>query len=78
MNMKTHVASTAMTMLLAIGAMTRPGLAQQTGDKGRERIGIYDSRAVAVAYAGSAFQEQKMKDLTAQLKKAKETGDAKE
>lgn len=38
-------------------------------------IGVYDSRAVAVAYAGSTFQVKKMKDLQAELKKAREAGD---
>lgn len=43
-----------------------------------ERIGIYDSRAIAVAYAGSAGQVKKMKELSARMKKAKETGDTNE
>lgn len=42
-----------------------------------ERIGIYDSRAVAVAYAGSSFQQAKMDDLVNQQKKAKTAGDKK-
>jgi hypothetical protein len=40
-----------------------------------ERIGVYDSRAIAVAYAGSAGQVKKKKALTAQLKQARDTGD---
>lgn len=36
---------------------------------------MYDSRAIAVAYAGSAFQQQKMKDLTARHQQAKAAGD---
>jgi len=40
-----------------------------------ERIGVYDSRAVAVAYAGSTWQVNRMKDLTAQLKTARAAGD---
>ena len=43
-----------------------------------ERIGIYDSRAVAVAYAGSSFQQAKMSDLVSQQKKAKAAGDKRE
>jgi hypothetical protein len=40
-----------------------------------ERIGIYDSRAVAVAYVGSTAQATKMKDLTTRLNKARHAGD---
>lgn len=41
----------------------------------RERIGTYDSRAVAVAYTGSTPQVQKMKELTAQMKQARAAAD---
>ena len=44
----------------------------------QEQIGIYDSRAVAVAYAGSRWQMEKMKAMTARLKKAREIGDTNE
>jgi hypothetical protein len=40
-----------------------------------ERIGVYDSRAVTVAYAGSAQQMKKMKALTTLMKKARDAGD---
>ena len=40
-----------------------------------ERIGVYDSRAIAVAYAGSAQQVKKMKALTTLMKKARDAGD---
>lgn len=43
-----------------------------------ERIGIYDSRAVAVAYAGSSFQQTKMSELVSRQKQAKAAGDKKE
>lgn len=76
--MRTHTTSVALTFLLALGTMTQPGRAQQAGENVKEHIGIYDSRAVAVAYAGSAFQEGKMKELKARLNKAKEAGDARE
>jgi hypothetical protein len=59
-------------------ALALPGFAQEKSHNTQERIGVYDSRAVAVAYVGSTFQETKMKDLTAQSKEARETGDAKE
>jgi len=53
----------------------RTGCAQDKAPFAQERIGVYDSRAVAVAYAGSTWQVKKMKELTAQLKKAREAGD---
>ncbi len=39
------------------------------------RIGIYDSRAVAMAYAGSSFRRQKMDDLKARHQLALQAGD---
>lgn len=42
-----------------------------------ERIGVYDSRAVAVAYAGSSFQQAKMNRLVSRQKQAKAAGDKK-
>lgn len=42
-----------------------------------ERIGIYDSRAVAVAYTGSSFQKAKLNELVSEQKKAKAAGDKK-
>lgn len=43
-----------------------------------ERIGIYDSRAVALAYAGSSYQQARMKELVRQQNQAKAAGDKKE
>jgi len=45
--------------------------------KARERIGVYDSRAIAVAYAGSAAHEKTMSALMAEHAKAKAAGDTK-
>ncbi|HPG61122.1 MAG TPA: hypothetical protein PK586_03895 [Casimicrobium sp.] len=42
------------------------------------RIGVYDSRAVAIAYAGSSFQQQKMIALKAAHQRAKDAGDSAE
>jgi hypothetical protein len=39
------------------------------------RIGVYDSRAVAMAYAGSSFRRQKMDDLKARHQLALQAGD---
>ena len=68
-----RVSAPIVTMWLALS-----GFAQENAGKPQERIGVYDSRAVAVAYAGSTFQQAKMKELKTQFKKAKEAGDAKE
>lgn len=64
--------------LIAVSACPGPGTAQQSTDTGNKRIGVYDSRAIAVAYAGSAFQEKAMKDLKEQHRKAKSAKDSKE
>ncbi|MEQ2007146.1 MAG: hypothetical protein ABMA26_10130 [Limisphaerales bacterium] len=66
------------TATLLAACSTRTDLTQNAPAKPKERIGVYDSRAIAVAYAGSAFQQQKMKDLTARHQQAKAAGDAKE
>jgi hypothetical protein len=42
-----------------------------------ERVGVYDSRSVAVAYAGSALHEKQLQPLMAAMKQAKDAGDAK-
>ena len=49
------------TQYLIVIALTLalPGFAQEQGRKTQERIGVYDPRAVAVAYVGSAFKEAK-------------------
>lgn len=52
------------------------GLAQSP--KAKERIGVYDSRALAVAYAGSAVQQKELKALHTAHQKAKEAGNQKE
>lgn len=59
---------------VALATLTSPARAQSNGT---ERIGIYDSRAVAVAYAGSSFQQAKMNELVSQQMKAKASGDKK-
>jgi hypothetical protein len=43
----------------------------------KQRIGVYDSRAVAVAFAGSEAQNKWMEPLIAQHEKAKAAGDTK-
>ena len=83
MNTKYYLTKSIVTLVGVSAAIVATGLnlpsfAQQRAAETQERIGVYDSRAVAVAYAGSPFQEKKMKEMRAQLKKAKEGGDTKE
>ncbi|HPT56046.1 MAG TPA: hypothetical protein PLK42_05190, partial [Casimicrobium sp.] len=62
-------------------ASASTGLAQQSSGTSTERavrIGVYDSRAVAIAYAGSSFQQQKMTALKAAHLRAKDAGDSAE
>ena len=40
-----------------------------------ERVGVYDSRSVAIAYAGSPFMARVMTDLKDRHRRAKESGD---
>ncbi|HRI16539.1 MAG TPA: hypothetical protein PLX89_26395, partial [Verrucomicrobiota bacterium] len=68
-------ALTLVGVMFAVPAWADDG-GRQTQSQDKERIGIYDSRAVAIAYAGSAFQKEKMKALMDQLEEAKKAGDA--
>jgi hypothetical protein len=76
--MRTQLIIMATSALALATALAQPSPVQPPGEKARERIGIYDSRSIAVAYVGSAFQEKRMKDLTSRFKKAEEAGDTKE
>ncbi|MCE5185955.1 MAG: hypothetical protein LLF76_07505 [Planctomycetaceae bacterium] len=40
------------------------------------RVGVYDSRAIAIAYAASTYNEQQHQKLKAELDKAEAAGDA--
>jgi hypothetical protein len=68
----------SITAFLAVAVLVSSSFAQQKPAETRQRIGVYDSRAIAVAYVGSTYQQAKMNELKAQLAKAKEAGDAKE
>lgn len=57
--------------LLLIG----PGVAHSQTAKEAMRIGIYDSRAVALAYYNSAPQRRYLQELQAEYQKAKATND---
>lgn len=68
-------------VFVALFATASIGLAQQSSGTSTERavrIGVYDSRAVAIAYAGSSFQQQKMTALKAAHQRAKDAGDSAE
>lgn len=56
-------------------ALFPPCPAQEFKPGTKERIGVYDSRAVAIAYAGSALQQEEMQTLMRQLEKARKAGD---
>jgi len=60
--------------LLSVSASAAPA----SNGAPAERIGVYDSRAVAIAYAGSPFQQKKMDALKAAHQRAKDAGDAAE
>jgi len=73
LNLPTFLKATVLGVALATLTFTARAQSNLT-----ERIGIYDSRAVAVAYAGSSFQQAKMSDLVTQQKKTKADGDKKQ
>lgn len=60
---------TAISAMLVLQSLPN---AQETT---KVRIGIFDSRAVAIAYARSTFFKAKMRTLQHELKTAKEAGD---
>jgi hypothetical protein len=68
---------TSAAILLIGGAVTLAISQTSGGDKttSLERIGIYDSRAVAVAFAGSPAFEQELRSLKADYQKANAAGD---
>ena len=57
------------------GAGIRRGDLATQSAKGAERIGVYDSRSVAVAYAGTAAFNTWLSSLKEQYAKAKASGD---
>lgn len=59
-------------------ALTKTGCARGKAPANPERIGIYDSRSIAIAYAGSTNLAATMKDLKDRHQKARESGDTRE
>ena len=68
---------TAVSALIAAIGSPQAGFAQETGARAKARVGIYDSRAVAVAFAGSAAFNRWLGDLKAEHEKSKSSGDQK-
>jgi len=63
--------------MVATFGLPRASLAQERGSTTKTRVGIYDSRAVAVAFAGSAAFNRWLGNLKAEHEKAKASGDQK-
>jgi hypothetical protein len=67
--------SAVCALIVAAGGL--PASAQATGTQTKVRVGVYDSRAVAVAFAGSAPFNRWLGELRAEHAKAKASGDQK-
>ncbi len=61
-------------LIVAIG-LAQASLAQNAAAKTQVRIGVYDSRAIAVAFSGSPVHEKQLQQLMIEHKKAKEAGE---
>ena len=59
--------------IVTIG-LIQSGCAQDKAPNTQERIGVYDSRAIAVAFAGSPMHEKQIRQLRSEHEKAKEAG----
>ncbi|HQF38569.1 MAG TPA: hypothetical protein PK322_05570 [Opitutaceae bacterium] len=73
--MKTF-ASSLLCAALALGCGTGRAVAAPDSAATGSRIGVYDSRAIAVAYAGSPVHEQRLAAATAERRKARESRDS--
>ncbi len=70
-------ASSLLFAALAVGfGADRAVAAPDSAATGGLRIGVYDSRAIAVAYVGSPVHEQRLAAATAERRKAREVRDA--
>ena len=69
------VTLTSVSALVAAAGLPQAGLAQETQPTTKARVGIYDSRAVAVAFAGSAPFNRWLDNLKAEHAKATASGD---
>lgn len=72
------VVCTLIAILVAVAPERRAMAQSATAPAAaRVRIGVYDSRAIAVAYIASTFHEQEMRALQQSLKSAQDAGDTK-
>ena len=70
------VACFCLALVAGVALSGCPGSkAVTTSDAASERIGVYDSRAIAVAYAGSDRHEAQLSELKAEYDAAKAAGD---
>ena len=63
--------------VVALGVSACLKAAEGTPAEGRARVGVYDSRAVAIAWAGTPSFNESMRSLHADHAKAKAAGDEK-
>jgi hypothetical protein len=64
--------------LLTLVVGCEAGADRRAASSPQTRIGIYDSRAIAVAYVCSTYQKEKMNELKAQFTKAQADGNSNE
>jgi hypothetical protein len=73
--MKTLISLIGISALIVMIGLSQLSLAQDEGLKRKERIGVYDSRSIAVAFAGSPVHQKQLKQLMVEHKKAKDAGE---
>jgi len=76
--MKMRRCQSVLVAVLALAALPWLGRGQAKPEQPAAKIGVYDSRAVAIAYGGSPCMEEKMAKLKERMKAAKEAGAADE
>lgn len=74
-NVRIKTSDIVVLLLCIIGVVVTSG-GSKAGDEESTRIGVFDSRAVAVAYAHSDFMKEKYKELKKQQQKANENGNS--
>ena len=65
------------SLVTAVGCLIIPALAAQSQPSGNLKVGIYDSRAIAVAYARSEMHRQWLAQLMSERDQARSAGDTK-
>lgn len=75
--MRLTMHSVLMVSVLMVGMRLSVGDSATLSANPKERVGVYDSRAVAVAYCGSTLHNKSMSTLMAEFEKAKAAGDRK-